>query len=104
MKKLLVSAIAVLLVAFSAVPAFAATVASPVATQPRVICDKSSTVVKDSGSMSPKTGSDALPFAVIALSAVGCASAAVVLAKSKAKKNWFCNKTIVLLLILILVI
>lgn len=87
MKKLLVSAVAVLLVAFSAVPAFAASVASPVATQPRVICDKSSTVVKDSGSMSPKTGSDALPFAVIAISAIGCASAAAVLAKSKAKKN-----------------
>lgn len=39
MKKLLVSAIAVLLVAFSAVPAFAATVASPVATQPRVVSE-----------------------------------------------------------------
>lgn len=85
MKKLLVSAIAVLLVAFSAVPAFAATVASPVATQPRVVSGTSTT--KDSGSISPKTGSDSLPFAVIAVSAIGCASVAAVLAKRKAKEN-----------------
>ncbi len=79
MKKLITMMIAVLIIAFSCFTAFAK-VQSPVATK-SVGGGSSSTVT------SPKTGSDdALVYALIAASVVGCGVASVALAKT-AKKD-----------------
>ena len=88
MKKLLTAAVAVMIMAFSLVSAFAASsVDSPVATtEPET---QASTTVKkpDDGDKSPKTGSnDSLIYSVLALSAVGVGVASVALVKGS-KKN-----------------
>ncbi len=80
MKKLITMMIAVLIIAFSCFTAFAK-VQSPVATKSVGGGGSSSTVT------SPKTGSDdALVYALIAASVVGCGVASVALAKT-AKKD-----------------
>lgn len=87
MKKLIVMMIAVMIMAFSTVSAFAASVTSPVATT--VPETQSTTAVKtpDKGDTSPKTGSsDILAYSLIAASVIGCGVASVALVKS-AKKN-----------------
>ena len=77
MKKLIAALAAALMVAFSAVPAFAVSVDSPVATTPT-----EPGTPKDSDS--PKTGSNEMAvFATIALSLAACGAATAVLAKSR---------------------
>ena len=90
MKKLVTAAVAVMIMAFSLVTAFAATttsVESPTAsTEPAT---QATTTVKkpDDGDKSPKTGSnDSLIYSVLALSAVGVGVASVALVKGS-KKN-----------------
>ena len=79
MKKLITTMIAVMVMAFSVVPAFAATVGSPVATSPAGGGGKSSD--------SPKTGSsDILAYTLLAASAAGCGVASIALVKSAKKK------------------
>ena len=76
MKKLITTMIAVMVMAFSVVPAFA--VSSPVATSPAGGGGKSSD--------SPKTGSsDILAYTLLAASA-GCGVASIALVKSAKKK------------------
>ena len=73
MKKLITTMIAVMVMAFSVVPAFA--VSSPVATSPAGGGGKSSD--------SPKTGSsDILAYTLLAASAAGCGVASIALVKS----------------------
>lgn len=94
MKKIFAAAIAAAIMMFSAIPAFAA-VDSPVATTRAVCptkgggnCDGNTVVVKDSGVISPKTGSsDVTLLSIIALSAASCGAASVVLFRSKSKKQ-----------------
>lgn len=96
MKKLVIIAIAAIMMAFSVTSAFAVSVDSPVATtqsgepdnEDRNRDDGSSNVNKpDGSSTSPKTGSaDVLAYSLIALSAVGCGAASVALVKAS-KKN-----------------
>ena len=87
MKKLVTIVIAVMIMAFSTLSAFAVSVDSPVATtQPET---QATTVVPkpDGGKTSPKTGSsDVLAYSLIAVSVIGCGVASVALVKS-AKKN-----------------
>lgn len=87
MKKFVTIMIAALIMAFSSVTAFAASVNSPQA-NPETPGNVQSPVAKpDNSSTSPQTGtSDVALYAIIALSAVGCCTASVALAKS-AKKN-----------------
>ena len=71
--------IAVMIMAFSTVSAFA--VSSPVATQP---CNPGN---PDTSGKSPKTGySDIMAYTMIAVSVIGCGAASVALVKA-AKKN-----------------
>ena len=87
MKKFITVLIAVMIMAFSTVSAFAISVDSPVATtEPET---QATTVVPkpDGGSTSPKTGSgDFLAYALIAASVLGCGVASAALVKA-AKKN-----------------
>lgn len=76
MKKLITTMIAVMVMAFSVVPAFA--VSSPVATSP---------AGGGKSSDSPKTGSsDILAYTLLAASAAGCGVASIALVKSAKKK------------------
>ena len=80
MKKFITAVVAVMIIAFSAVPAFALSVNSPVATNPPA-------VKQDKAPVSPKTGSDSVvAYSVIALSATAC-GAATLFAVKKAKAN-----------------
>ena len=79
MKKLITTMIAVMVMAFSVVPAFADEIVSPVATKPTGGGGKSSD--------SPKTGSsDILAYTLLAASAAGCGVASIALVKSAKKK------------------
>ncbi len=79
MKKLITMIIAVMVMAFSVVPAFADEIVSPVATKPTGGGGKSSD--------SPKTGSsDILAYTLLAASAAGCGVASIALVKSAKKK------------------
>lgn len=79
MKKLITTMIAVMVMAFSVVPAFA--VSSPVATSP------AGGGGGGKSSDSPKTGSsDILAYTLMAASAVGCGAASIALVKSAKKK------------------
>lgn len=87
MKKLVTVIIAVMIMAFSTVAAFAVNVVSPVGTA--VPETRTNTVVSkpDTTPVSPKTGSsDILAYTLIAASVIGCGIASVALVKS-AKKN-----------------
>lgn len=88
MKKLITALVAVMIIAFSAVPAFALSVNSPIATtQEETQPTTSSTIKKDTNPDSPKTGSDSVVvYSVIALSAAAC-GAATLFAVKKAKAN-----------------
>ena len=71
--------IAVMVMAFSVVPAFADEIVSPVAPKPTGGGGKSSD--------SPKTGSsDILAYTLLAASAAGCGVASIALVKSAKKK------------------
>lgn len=89
MKKLFATLAAVAVMAFSAVPAFAAEVYSPVATTAPCTspCTKDSAnvvCVKDTSPISPKTGSsDMAVYGIIAASLTVCGAASVALVKSK---------------------
>lgn len=86
MKKLIAAAAAVMIMAFSAVPAFAVSVDSPVATTQAETQPATSTVKKDTTPVSPKTGSDSVAaYSAIAFSAVACGAAALFAVK-KARK------------------
>ena len=80
MKKLVTIVIAVMIMAFSSLSAFALSVDSPIAsTEPET---QASTSVKtpDNNNTSPKTGSnDFLAYALIAVSVIGCGVASVAL-------------------------
>ena len=79
MKKLITTMIAVMVMAFSVVPAFADEIVSPVATKPTGGGGKSSD--------SPKTGSsDILAYTLLAATAAGCGVASIALVKSAKKK------------------
>lgn len=95
MKKFFASIAAVMLIAFSAVPAFAYD--SPEATTAPSSPDKTPSkttttgggkaVVVDNGVSSPKTGSsDTAAYMAIALSLTACGAAGAALLKSKASK------------------
>lgn len=72
--------IAVMIMVFSMVPAFAVSVNSPIAT-------KTTEPGGNPPSDSPKTGSsDILAYTLIAASAVGCGVASIALVKSAKKK------------------
>lgn len=89
MKKLIVALFAVMMMVFSAVPVFAASVTSPVATTaPETSAATTPVSNPDKGNESPKTGSnsDMLAYALIAASVIGCGAASAVLVKM-AKKN-----------------
>lgn len=85
MKKLFATLAAVAVMAFSAVPAFAAEVYSPVATTAPCTKDSANVVcVKDTSPISPKTGSsDMAVYGIIAASLTVCGAASVALVKSK---------------------
>ncbi len=90
MKKFFASIAAVMLIAISAVPAFAFD--SPEATNPNTPSKTTTTgggkaVVVDNGVSSPKTGSsDTAAYMAIALSLTACGAAGAALLKSKASK------------------
>ena len=85
MKKLITMMIAVMIMAFSTVSAFA--VSSPVAPPEKPKTPSTSVDKPDTTGKSPKTGSsDILAYTMIAVSALGCGVASFALAKS-AKKN-----------------
>lgn len=88
MKKFMVAIIAVMMMAFSAVSAFAVDVESPVAsTAPETQATTTTVKVPDKGDTSPKTGSgDTMAYALIAAAVLGCGAASVALVKM-AKKN-----------------
>lgn len=98
MKKIIAAVIAVTVMAFSAVPAFAAesetkptaNVESPVATvstKTGTSSSGSASCKKDCSPVSPKTGSDnTIAFSAIALTASAC-GAATLLAVKKAKSK-----------------
>ena len=88
MKKLITAIVAVMIIAFSAVPAFAVSVNSPVATTQEETTVPESPVKKDTNPVSPKTGSDSVAaFSAIAFSAVACGAATLfAVKKAKAKK------------------
>lgn len=84
MKKILAALAAATIVAFSAVPAFAVSVDSPVATTQAETQPATEVPNKDNTPESPKTGSgDVALFSTIAIALAGCAAASVVLAKSR---------------------
>ena len=85
MKKLIIAVAAVVLMALSAVPAFADCVESPEAT---TVPDTTSPVTKNTDPYSPKTGSgDATAYAIIGISVLAGGSAAVALAKTSKKSK-----------------
>ena len=97
MKKLITMMIAVMIMAFSMVSAFAISVDSPVATtEPETQASSTPVSVPDTGATAPKTGyastaaksgsSDILAYTLIAASVLGCGLASVALVKA-AKKN-----------------
>ncbi len=88
MKKLVTAAVAVMIMAFSLVTAFAATsVDSPIATTVPETQTSTSVTKPDDDPKSPKTGmNDSLVYAVLALSVVGVGVASVALVKGS-KKN-----------------
>ncbi len=82
MKKFIAAIFAGIIVMMSVVPAFA--VGSPYATTIEATTSSQSDVKKDTGSTSPKTGSnDFLLYAFAGLAVVACGTAIVKLAKSK---------------------
>ena len=89
MKKLVTIVIAVMIMAFSSLSAFALSVDSPIAsTEPET---QASTSVKtpDNNNTSPKTmrvAAELISYALIAVSVIGCGVASVALVKT-AKKN-----------------
>lgn len=88
MKKFITALVAVMIMAFSTVSAFAVSVDSPIATtEPET---QATTIVPkpDDGNKSPKTGSgsDIITYLLIAASVIGCGVASVALVKT-AKKN-----------------
>ena len=86
MKKLITTMIAVMVMAFSVVPAFADEIVSPVATKPTGPVATNPTGGGKS-SDSPKTGSsDILAYTLLAASAAGCGVASIALVKSAKKK------------------
>ena len=87
MKKLFTIVIAVMIMAFSTVSAFALSYDSPVATTEPETQATTNVPTPDDGNKSPKTGSnDILAYTLIALSVIGCGAASVALVKT-AKKN-----------------
>jgi len=88
MKKLLAAVAAAMIMAVSAVPAFAVSVDSPVATTQAETQPTTSTVKKDTTPVSPKTGSDSVAaFSAIALTSVACGAATLfAVKKAKAEK------------------
>lgn len=89
MKKLVTAAVAVMIMAFSLVTAFAATtsVESPTASTAPETQATTAVPTPDPSPKSPKTGmNDSLVYAVLALSAVGVGVASVALVKGS-KKN-----------------
>lgn len=88
MKKLVITMIAVMMLAFATVSALA--VESPVATCPQNSVTPScqtSVCTADKGGTSPKTGSgDALAYGLLAVAFMSCGVASVALVRS-AKKN-----------------
>lgn len=89
MKKIVITLIAVMMMAFATVPAFA--VASPEATCPQtpvpVSPCQTSVCTPDKGGTSPKTGSgDVLAYGLLAVAFMSCSVASVALVRS-AKKN-----------------
>ena len=83
MKKLIILIAAVMLMAFSVVPAFALSVDSPVATTEPETEPVTDVPKPDDGGKSPKTGeNNAQVFLLIGISALGCGLAAYALAKS----------------------
>ena len=98
MKKLITMMVAVMIMAFSMLTAFAS-VDSPVGTTvPETKSTTTPVSVPDTGATSPKTGydtasaksasSDILAYTLIAASVIGCGLASVALVKA-AKKNYF---------------
>lgn len=88
MKKLVTAAVAVMIMAFSLVTAFAATnIDSPVPTTVPETQTSTSVTKPDDDPKSPKTGmNDSLVYAVLAFSVVGVGVASVALVKGS-KKN-----------------
>ncbi len=87
MKKLVTMMIAVMIMAFSTVSAFAISVDSPVATTEPETQATTGVPSPDPSPVSPKTGSnDMLAYSLVALSVIGCGAASAALIKS-AKKN-----------------
>ena len=87
MKKLIILIAAVMLMAFSVVPAFALSVDSPVATTEPETEQVTYVPKPDDGGKSPKTGSsDIIVYMMIAASVIACGAASVALVKT-AKKN-----------------
>lgn len=82
MKKFVSAVLVTLMMAVSAVPAFAAV--SPVATQPEE--PQTGSATKDNSPTAPQTGSgDVFAYSLIILSTVACGAAAVGLAKTSKK-------------------
>ncbi|HCA05262.1 MAG TPA: hypothetical protein DEO32_05130 [Ruminococcaceae bacterium] len=80
MKKLITAVAAAVLMMFSVVPAFAASVNSPVATTP------AHTPTNSGSPVSPKTGmDDSILYAILGASALACGTAAVALVKTSKK-------------------
>ena len=88
MKKLITAIVAVMIIAFSAVPAFAISVNSPEATTQAETEPTKSDVKKDTNPVSPKTGTDSVAtFSAIAFSAAACGAATLyAVKKARAKK------------------
>lgn len=87
MKKIVITMIAVMMMAFATVPAFA--VVSPEATCPQtpVSSCQTSVCTPDKGGTSPKTGSDdVLAYGLLAVAFMSCSVASVALVRS-VKKN-----------------
>ena len=86
MKKLVTMLIAVMIMAFSTVSAFAVSVDSPVATTEPETQATTGVPTPDPSPVSPKTGSnDILAYSLIALSFIGCGAASVALVKTAKK-------------------
>ena len=86
MKKIVTIVIAVMMMAFSTVSAFAVSADSPVATTVPETQATTNVPTPDNGNKSPKTGSnDILAYTLIALSVIGCGAASVALVKTAKK-------------------
>lgn len=84
MKKFIAAIAAAAIVAFSAVPAFAVSVDSPIATTQPETQPATEVQKPDTTPVSPKTGSaDVALFSTIAIALAACGAASVVLAKSR---------------------